>query len=157
MNVGAYRNAFVRPRRKRQDGPERYHAIARRHRYAYRITNLFILIRARPIRGYNGLSIRHRRQGTECQPKVQCHRQRQRPTNKVHNRKERKAASDVLSVEVRPADSHILAAHLAWLARVCVKRKRAQEVEFLRGAAESRLVSATRKWVLGIVRAGFDG
>lgn len=64
MNVGAYRNAFVRPRRKRQDGPERDHTIARRHRYTYRIADLFILIRTRPIRRRNGLSIRHRRQGT---------------------------------------------------------------------------------------------
>ena len=64
MYVQAYRNAIVRPRRKRQDVPERHHIIAFRHRQTYRIAYLLILIRARPIRGRNDLSIRHHRQGT---------------------------------------------------------------------------------------------
>lgn len=69
-----YRNTSGRPLRKRQDGPARYHPITFRRRNANRIRNLLVLIRLRPVGWNNVHGPRHRRQGTECQPKVQCHR-----------------------------------------------------------------------------------
>jgi hypothetical protein len=68
FSAGAYRKTLVRPRGKRQQWPEWHHVLAYGNLQTYRIVDLLVLVRTRPVRGRNALAIRHRRQGTECCP-----------------------------------------------------------------------------------------
>lgn len=93
---------------KRQDGPERHHVVAHRDGHANRIADLLALVGIRPIRRRDTLSIRHGHEGSECREKVPRHCRCDLPAVEpaMGGPGRRRRASHVLSVQVRPADSH---------------------------------------------------